>query len=95
MFSLKRNSLLRFEKLVSKTTNTGHLMIRAGFESAQTQVRASVLEIWDARIGTGKCTCRSVKKAPELLLATSIISHESFVTDSVDFYGIDTKLAGS
>ena len=86
------NSRSNFEELISKVGNSGHLLIRAGFESIQTSVSANVLEIWDENIGTSKCTCKSRNKTSEILLASSIISHENLIINSSDFRKINSTL---
>ena len=81
--------LFRFKKLVLGKRNTGHLLIEAGFNSLELDLSVGVLNLWDKNIGTSKCSCNKEAMKPEILLATSVISHESIVVNSSDFSGFD------
>lgn len=89
---LKDKTLFRFEKLVTKTGNTGHLLISAGFSSIGIKFPHRILEIWDNKIGSTNCSCRSRSKSPEILLATSVISHENLISNASDFTEFHARL---
>ena len=80
----------RFRELVKQTGNTGHLLIENGFKtlgSAET-----VLSLWDPNISNSRCSCRESKIGPEVLLATSIISHDKHITENSDFARVEKNL---
>lgn len=82
---LNRIRLFRFKQLVLNNQNTGHLLIEAGLNSLDLNLSIDVLNVWDKNIGTSKCSCKKQTKKQEILLATSIISHEPVVLNSSDF----------
>jgi hypothetical protein len=87
----KRNTLQNFERFINQNLNTGHSVIQSGFDSFDVRPFKRILYLWDKKIGTKYCTCRS-KIAPEILLATSIISHEIEITGASDFSEISARV---
>jgi hypothetical protein len=87
----KRNTLQNFERFVAQQLNTGHSVIQSGYDSCGVRPSKRILYLWDKKIGTKDCSCRS-KLAPEILLATSIISHEIEITGTDDFLEIYARI---
>lgn len=88
---LNRNNLQNFERFVAKYQNTGHSIIESGFDSCKTSTKNTVLGVWDSKIGTKDCSCRS-KIKPEILLASSIISYDTAIVNDSDFREINVRL---
>ena len=73
----------RFRELIKQVSNSGHLIIEKGFETLG--IAETVLSLWDPNISNSKCSCRESNIRPEVLLATSIISHEKQIIENQDF----------
>ena len=88
---LKRNTLQNFKRFEAKYSNTGHSVIESGFDSCNINTKNTVLGVWDSKIGTRDCSCRS-KIKPEILLASSIISYDTAIVHTSDFREINERL---
>ncbi len=75
----------RFGKFVDQYLNTGHALIESGFNSLEIEASNSILNIWDKKIGTSKCSCKTSPGEPEILIATSIICSEPNFNQNSDF----------
>ena len=81
-----------FGELVHETQNTGHLLIDAGFRGIGLPLSGNVVNFWDTKIGTDDCSCKKQGMVKEILLASSLISHDISITGSSDFRSIDNTL---
>jgi len=78
-----------FKKQVKRNRNIGHLLIKEGLSSLNLNLTAGIISVWDTNIGTIKCSCKRRRMKPEILIGTSVISHEEAITKASDFLGFD------
>ena len=89
MGEINRYRYLKFKKQVLRVRNTGHLLIEEGLSSLNLNLTADTISIWDTNIGTAKCSCKRLRMKPEILIGTSVISHEAAIFEASDFHGFD------
>jgi len=78
-----------FKRQVIKNRNIGHLLIEEGLSSLNLNLTAGIISLWDTNIGTIKCSCKRRRMKPEILIGTSVISHEEAIVKASDFLGFD------
>jgi hypothetical protein len=88
--SLKK---LRFEKFTRDYKNTGHSVIEMGFNSLRIENTTDISSLWDKKIASSKCSCKTRPGKREIILATSVICHESSFIENPDFSNIHKNLA--
>jgi len=89
---VSRLKKLRFEKFVSDYMNTGHSLIEMGFNSLRIENSNAISSLWNKNIASSKCLCKTRPGESEIVLATSVICHESSFIQSPDFSKIHENL---
>jgi hypothetical protein len=77
----------KFQKVLTSVQNTGHILINEGFNSIDLDVNYRKINVWDTNI-LRECSHRGEDVVPQILLATSIITDQTFVSGASDFESI-------